>query len=185
VRPLRLATFLAFSDGTFFDGANASRAFQRSLRSHACTTRLGLAVQLAYLRHPGQAVPFLLVGDHFEFAEGHVNALPPAQFDVDTGLGGAGVNLSDELLAAAKIHLNKKQAAVGVGGAGDTQTIPYTVPTVWLGGVRRTGVTGVYDGGISPLKQQLGFTVGSVIGHDLFRPFALTFDFQRMLLVIR
>jgi predicted aspartyl protease len=132
-----------------------------------------------------RTVPFLLVGDHFEFAEGHVNALPPAQFDVDTGLGGAGVNLSDELLAAAKIRLNKKQATVGVGGAGDTQTIPYTVPTVWLGGVRRTGVAGFYDGGISPLKQQLGFTVGSVIGHDFFRPFALTFDFQRMLLVIR
>jgi hypothetical protein len=34
-----------------------------------------------------------------------VNALPSAQFHVDTGLGGAGVNVSDALLRAAHIRL--------------------------------------------------------------------------------
>lgn len=58
------------------------------------------------------------------------------------------------------------------------------MPFVSLGPVRRTNVPGVYDGGIAPLKHQFGFAVGSVIGHDFFRPFALTFDFQRMLLIV-
>jgi len=138
-----------------------------------------------FASQPGKNVsmPFWMAGDHYLLAEGQITTLPPALVFVDTGLAGGGVNLPESVIKQAGITLDQQKAITGMGGGGSFKSIPFTVPQVSLGAITRHDVHALFDGPVS-WEHAWGFYVGALIGHEFFRPYALTFDFTRMKIVI-
>jgi predicted aspartyl protease len=125
------------------------------------------------------AVPFWIAGDHFMVGWGRVNTLPPALLFVDTGLAGAGVKLEEFAIKQAGIKLEEDKAYEGAGGAGKLKIVPYTVSQLSFGDVQEHNVPGLYDGPF-PWEHSFGFYLAGMVGHDFFKPYAVTFDFQKM-----
>ena len=57
--------------------------------------------------------------------------------------------------------------------------MPYTVGQVSFGDMREDNVAGLYDGPF-PWQTMFGFQLAGMVGHDFFKPFAVTFDFDTM-----
>ena len=119
-----------------------------------------------------------LVGDHFIFATAHVNDAPEALFNIDTGGGGIGLQLTQASLEGAHITPDLAHAQSFGGGGGETKAVPFRA-VVTLGKRTVRDVPGLYftEGdqyGIFP------FTVSGTITHEFFRNSALTFDFVAM-----
>jgi predicted aspartyl protease len=125
------------------------------------------------------AVPFWIASDHFMVGWGRVNTLPPALLFVDTGLAGAGVKLAKSVIDKAGIKLEDDKAYEGAGGAGKLKIVPYTVSQLSFGDVQEHNVPGLYDGPF-PWEHTFGFYLAGMVGHDFFKPYAVTFDFQKM-----
>lgn len=176
--PLRQLSDLA--GGRTIDGLIGTTLF-----SHFLTTldyprgELVLRRSDAPVAAAGVRVPFWVAGDHFMVGWGQVETQPPSLMFVDTGLIGAGVKLGERMLKAAHVRLEKDKAETGAGAGGTLQTIPYTVRSLSFGAVRETNVAGLYDGPF-PWETLFGFYLAGMIGHDFFRPYAVTFDFRRM-----
>jgi hypothetical protein len=58
-------------------------------------------------------------------------------------------------------------------------TVPYVVQQLSLGKVQEVNVPGLYDGPF-PWEHLFGFYLAGMVGHDFFRPYALTLDFDKM-----
>jgi hypothetical protein len=125
------------------------------------------------------AVPFWIAGDHFMVAWGRVDKLPPALLFVDTGLEGAGVKLAQSVIAKAGIKLEEDKASEGAGGGGLLKIVPFTVRRLSFGGIRERNVPGLYDGPF-PWEYTFGFHLAGMVGHDFFKRYAVTFDFEEM-----
>ena len=125
------------------------------------------------------AVPFWIAGDHFMAAWGRVETLPPALLFVDTGLAGAGVKLAQSVIKEAGIKLEEAKAYEGAGGGGKLKIVPYTVHHLSFGDIQENNVAGLYDGPF-PWESTFGFALAGMVGHDFFKPYAVTFDFQNM-----
>lgn len=125
------------------------------------------------------AVPFWIASDHFMVGWGQVETLPPALLFVDTGLEGAGVKLAESVIKQAGIKLEESKASEGAGGGGTLKIVPYTVRRVSFGGIQEDNVPGLYDGPF-PWEHVFGFYLAGMVGHDFFRPYAITFDFKDM-----
>jgi hypothetical protein len=132
----------------------------------------------------GVAVPFWIASDHFMVGWGRVNTLPPALLFVDTGLAGAGVKLAEPAIKQAGIKLEEDKAYAGAGGAGKLKIVPYTVSQLSFGDVQEHNVPGLYDGPF-PWENTFGFYLAGMVGHDFFKPYAVTFDFQTMRIVLQ
>jgi hypothetical protein len=130
------------------------------------------------------AVPFWMAGDHFMVGRGRVEALPPSLLFVDTGLAGAGVKLAESVISRAGIKLEEDKASVGAGGGGTLRIVPYTVHRLSFGAVQEADVPGLYDGPF-PWQTSFGFELAGMVGHDFFRSYAVTFDFERMRIFLR
>jgi hypothetical protein len=130
------------------------------------------------------AVPFWIASDHFMVGWGRVNTLPPALLFVDTGLAGAGVKLAEPAIKQAGIRLEEDKAYAGAGGAGKLKIVPYTVSQLSFGDVQEHNVPGLYDGPF-PWEHTFGFYLAGMVGHDFFKPYAVTFDFQTMRIVLQ
>lgn len=131
-----------------------------------------------------KSVPIWIAGDHFMVGWGRVESLPPALLFVDTGLAGAGVKLAESVLKEAKIELEKDKATQGAGGAGQLTTVPYVVRRLSFGSVQETNVPGLYDGPF-PWEELFGFHLAGMVGHDFFKRFAVTFDFEKMRILLQ
>ncbi len=127
----------------------------------------------------GVAVPFWIASDHFIVGWGRVNTLPSALLFVDTGLAGAGVKLAEPAIKQAGIKLEEDKAYSGAGGAGKLKIVPYTVSQLSFGEVQEHNVPGLYDGPF-PWEHTFGFYLAGMVGHDFFKPYTVTFDFQTM-----
>ncbi|MGA9866812.1 MAG: aspartyl protease family protein [Acetobacteraceae bacterium] len=125
------------------------------------------------------AVPFWIASDHFMVGWGRVNTLPPALLFVDTGLAGAGAKLAESVIKQAGITLEEGKASEGAGGGGTLRIVPYTVRQLSFGGIREHNVPGLYDGPF-PWEHMFGFYLAGMVGHDFFRPYAMTLDFMDM-----
>ena len=125
------------------------------------------------------AVPFWIASDHFMVGWGRVETLPPALLFVDTGLAGAGVKLAEPVIKEAGIKLEEGKAFEGAGGGGKLRIVPYTVHRLSFGDLQEDNVPGLYDGPF-PWENMFGFHLAGMVGHDFFRPYAVTFDFQTM-----
>lgn len=126
-------------------------------------------------------VPMLLVPDHFIFVRARAGKGPEALYNVDTGGGGIGLQLTKASLDAAGVVPDTTHAANFQGGGGDAHVIPF-VAGVTLGNRTWRDLPGLYfDNG-----DQYGifpFTVAGTLSHKLFKRGALTFDFTAMRLV--
>jgi hypothetical protein len=125
------------------------------------------------------AVPFWIASDHFMVGWGRVETLPPILLFVDTGLAGAGVKLAESVIKEAGIKLEEDKAYQGAGGAGTLKIVPYTVGQLSFGDMREDDVAGLYDGPF-PWENMFGFHLAGMVGHDFFKPYAVTFDFETM-----
>ncbi|MGH8432650.1 MAG: aspartyl protease family protein, partial [Solimonas sp.] len=129
------------------------------------------------------AVPFWIASDHFMVAWGRVDALPPALLFVDTGLAGAGVKLAESVIKRAGIKLERDKASAGAGAGGKLVTVPYVVRRLSFGQVQEENVPGLYDGPF-PWENLFGFHLAGMVGHDFFKPYAMTFDFENMKIIL-
>jgi hypothetical protein len=125
------------------------------------------------------AVPIWMASDHFMVGWGGVETLPPTLLFVDTGLMGAGVKLAESVIKEAGIKLEQNRAAEGAGGGGKLKIVPYTVHQLSFGDIKEENVQGVYDGPF-PWENMFGFYLAGMVGHEFFKPYAVTFDFQNM-----
>src|SRR6266566_3788280 len=124
-------------------------------------------------------VPFWIASDHFMVGWGSVETLPPGLLFVDTGLQGAGVKLAESVIKEAGIKLEEDKASEGAGGGGKLKIVPYTVHHLSFGDIKEDNVRGLYDGPF-PWENMFGFHLAGMVGHDFFKPYAVTFDFQNM-----
>jgi hypothetical protein len=124
-------------------------------------------------------VPIWMASDHFMVGWGRVEKLPPSLLFVDTGLVGAGVKLAESVIKEAGIKLDESKASEGAGGGGTLKIVPYTVRQLSFGDIKEENVPGVYDGPF-PWENSFGFYLAGMVGHDFFKPYAVTFDFQNM-----
>ena len=125
------------------------------------------------------AVPFWMASDHFMVGWGQVETIPPALLFVDTGLAGAGVKLAELAIKEAGIKLEEDKAYEGAGGGGNLKIVPYTVRRLSFGDLKEENVAGLYDGPF-PWENTFGFHLAGMVGHDFFKPYAVTFDFDTM-----
>jgi hypothetical protein len=125
------------------------------------------------------AVPFWIASDHFMVGWGRVETLPPTLLFVDTGLDGAGVKLAESVIKQAGIKLQEDKAVEGAGGGGKLKIVPYVVHRLSFGQLQEDNVPGLYDGPF-PWENLFGFHLAGMVGHDFFKPHAVTFDFQNM-----
>lgn len=134
-----------------------------------------------FKKSPGKrvAVPIWMASDHFMVGWGRVETLPPALLFVDTGLTGAGVKLAESVIKEAGIKLEESKASEGAGGGGKLKIVPYTVHHLSFGDIKEENVPGLYDGPF-PWENMFGFHLAGMVGHDFFKPYAVTFDFQNM-----
>lgn len=124
-------------------------------------------------------VPIWMASDHFMVGWGQVETLPPSLLFVDTGLTGAGVKLAESVIKEAGIKLEEDKASEGAGGGGTLRTVPYIVHHLSFGDVKEENVNGLYDGPF-PWENSFGFHLAGMVGHEFFKPYAVTFDFQNM-----
>jgi Aspartyl protease/Tetratricopeptide repeat len=134
-----------------------------------------------FKKSPGKkvAVPIWMASDHFMVGWGRVETLPPTLLFVDTGLMGAGVKLAESVIKEAGIKLEENKASEGAGGGGKLKIVPYTVHHLSFGDIKEANVPGLYDGPF-PWENMFGFHLAGMVGHDFFKPYAVTFDFQNM-----
>jgi hypothetical protein len=98
---------------------------------------------------------------------------------VDTGLAGAGVKLAELVIKEAGIKLEADKAYEGAGGGGKLKIVPYTVRQISFGEITANKLPGLYDGPF-PWENTFGFHLAGMVGHDFFKPYAVTFDFEDM-----
>jgi hypothetical protein len=134
-----------------------------------------------FKKSPGKrvAVPIWMASDHFMVGWGRVETLPPSLLFVDTGLMGAGVKLAESVIKEAGIKLDESKATEGAGGGGTLKIVPYTVHQLSFGDIKEENVPGLYDGPF-PWENMFGFHLAGMVGHEFFKPYAITFDFQNM-----
>jgi hypothetical protein len=125
------------------------------------------------------AVPFWIASDHFMVGWGRVETHAPTLLFVDSGLAGAGVKLAESVIREAGIKLEEDKAYEGAGGGGKLRIVPYTVRQLSFGDVKEENVPGLYDGPF-PWEHSFGFYLAGMVGHDFFKPYAVTFDFENM-----
>ena len=119
-------------------------------------------------------VPFWLAGDHFMVAWGQVNQSPQLLF-VDSGFAGGGFLCPPSTL---------QEAGIALAGKEGQPVSPFVVENLALGdarGQKIDGLTGVFP---PSLENQLGFRIGGLISHQFFVPYAVTFDFEKMRLIL-
>jgi predicted aspartyl protease len=127
-------------------------------------------------------LPMWLVGDHFIFARGHVNDGPDSLFNIDTGGGGIGVQLTKSALDASHVTPDAAHAQSFTGGGGEAHALPFSA-TVTMGSRSKSNVPGLYfdqgdQFGIFP------FAVAGTITHVYFLGGALTLDFAAMRILV-
>jgi hypothetical protein len=134
-----------------------------------------------FKKSPGKRVivPIWMASDHFMVGWGRVETLPPTLLFVDIGLMGAGVKLAESVIKDAGIKLEENKASEGAGGGGNLKIVPYTVHQLSFGDIKEENVPGLYDGPF-PWEYMFGFHLAGMVGHDFFKPYAITFDFQNM-----
>jgi predicted aspartyl protease len=130
------------------------------------------------------AVPIWMASDHFMVGWGRVETLPPTHLFVDTGLAGAGVKLAESVIKEAGIKLEEDKAYEGAGAGGTLKIVPYTVNRLSFGDIEEAIVPGLYDGPF-PWEDTFVFHLAGMVGHDFFKPYAVTFDFATMQIYLR
>ncbi len=135
-------------------------------------------------------IPFSLYDTHLIFAEGAFNGKNEGLYFIDTGLAGAGFLSSQKLLKASNVMMDWSKAKIGAGGGGEAKALEVAIDEVRLGNgknsITKNNLKGVvFEEDISLFKDSpLGFEVKGLISHAFFLGYAVTFDFEKMVLHI-
>jgi len=130
-------------------------------------------------------VPFWMAGTHFMVAWGGVNEAEPRLFFTDTGLAGGAFLCPESTIKAAGIDLTGLPSFQGMGGGGPVTVTPFTIAALSLGDATQHNVTGMFGAFPDETEYGRGFRIGGIISHAFFRPYALTFDFEGMRLLLK
>ena len=135
-------------------------------------------------------ISFYLVETHLIFARGSFNNQKPELFFIDTGLADAGFLSSKAILKKIGVTMDWSKAGMGAGGGGMVKGLNIEIEEVSLGSgdnkIVKHNIKGVvFENDISIFNGQLGFRVGGLVSHQVFRDYALTFDFNKMKLVLQ
>lgn len=128
------------------------------------------------------AVPMLMADDHFLLVEGRLDDGPPLMWFVDSGLAGGSFACPASTLREAGIKRGSTPIGTGRGGGGEVRAWPFEVSSLSVGRARREGLQGI--AGVFPPKLEwaFGFRIGGLVSHGFLRAYAVTFDFDQMLL---
>ena len=82
--------------------------------------------------------------------------------------------------------MEEDKASEGAGGGGNAEElVPYVVEQVSLGDIKEEERSlGLYDGPF-PWENSFGFYLAGMVGHDFFKPYAVTFDFDNMRVLLQ
>jgi predicted aspartyl protease len=130
-------------------------------------------------------IPIWLVRDHFILARGQLNGGPEEMFFVDTGLAGSAFTAPASTLAAAGIAIPATQSAQSSSLVGQSAAVPIVIDSLSLGTLRRENLSGLYGPFPPSLESSTGVRIAGIVSHAFFRPYAVTFDFVRMKLLLR
>lgn len=130
-------------------------------------------------------IPFWMAGDHLIVAPGRVNDADPLLLLVDTGLAGAAFTGPKSTLDEAGVELVPQSAGTGIGGGGEVTVVPFLLERLRLGELERSQMPGLFGPFPESLEHGKGFRIGGLVSHAFLRPFAVTFDFEAMELVVR
>ena len=130
-------------------------------------------------------VPMWLAGDHFVLARGRMNDAPEALWFVDTGLAGAAITAPASALLESGIAVPDTSAAPsGMGGGGSMRVQFFPVSRFELGGAKAAELAGLFGPFPSFLERAFGYRIAGIVSHAFFRDWRVTFDFDRMRLVL-
>jgi hypothetical protein len=134
-------------------------------------------------------IPFWLEDMHMILAKGTVNNHGPMILFVDTGLAGAGFTSSESLLHEYGINVDWSKAKEAPGGGGKVKATDIIINRLTLGSdkneIIENNVHGkAIEGGIPVVGDMMGFKIGGLVSHQFFRDHAVTFDFERMKIVV-
>jgi len=134
-------------------------------------------------------IPFYLVEAHLIFARGSFNKRKPELFLVDTGIADAGFLSSKSVLKQADVVMDWSKAEMGAVVGGMVNALKIQIDEVTLGNgdnrIVKHDINGVVlENDISIFNGQLGFKVGGIVSHQVFRDNALTLDFNKMKLIL-
>jgi predicted aspartyl protease len=127
-------------------------------------------------------VPFWLAADHLIVARGRVNQ-HETMLLVDTGLAGGGFACPQSTIERAGIKLSG-QSLEGQGGAGKVSVRPFVLSELALGERVRKNITGFAGAFPESVEHACGFRIGGLVSHGFFRDSRVTFDFERMEMII-
>ena len=130
-------------------------------------------------------IPFWLVRDHFILAHGALNDGPEQMFFVDTGLAGSAFTAPASTFAAAGVALPAVQNTPFSNAIGQSAAVPIDIRSLSLGTLTRENLSALYGPFPPSLESSTGVHIGEIVSHAFFRPYAITFDFVRMKLVVR
>jgi hypothetical protein len=166
------------------DYAGGALILERITPQHLDRLESGLADSDA------RAIPFWLIELHVIVARGSVNGLAPSLMFIDTGLAGKGFTASEDVLQKAGIAVDWSRGQRKIGGGGLALFADILVDRLALGeGPNQIVATDLPGSAIENstdiLRGSLGFRIGGLVSHAFFRPYAVTFDFTGMRLIVR
>lgn len=127
-------------------------------------------------------IPFWFVGDHFLLANGRVDKAPKQLFLIDTGIGPYAFAAPESTLRDAGIPVPTPQ---GVQHGAISPSAAFPLKQLSLGSLDSKNLEGLYGPFPPPLEKTLGVHVGGLVAHKFFEPYAVTFDFDRMMMTVR
>jgi predicted aspartyl protease len=127
-----------------------------------------------------EQLPLWLAADHFPCTLGSVNEHGPRVVSMDTGGSGtAGVNMLEEMARRAGVQMDRERPAT----FNRNEVYPSVVERASLG--RKTARRMHGNVGVTPLPvERVGFETLANFTHAFFKPYAITFDYQDMVLYI-
>ncbi|GAA3467524.1 aspartyl protease family protein [Nonomuraea roseola] len=170
------------------DGSQAAGAFGTTIFYHFLTTMDYAGKALLLRRTPGSPrgelarLPLWLAGDHFPCSLGSLGEHGPKMVTVDTGGIGSAVDTTVAIAEqyGLKVDYDHPRERFGL------KTYPVTADRISLGRAVRRDVHGmaaekVFPGLPGPGQSaQFGFDLIANFTHEFFKPYAVTFDYERM-----
>jgi hypothetical protein len=130
-------------------------------------------------------MPFWMAGDHYMVASGTVDSSGSKTWFVDSGMAGAAFTAPASTLRDAGIPLPDTTKGIsGIGGGGSVHASMFHVSRLTLGSAEASNLMGFF--GVFPptLERAFGFQIDGLVSHAFLRAWSVTFDFDRMRLVL-
>jgi predicted aspartyl protease len=144
--------------------------------------RLVLRQNRVRLNRSDMIVPIWLFNDHYVVAEASINGHPYAAF-IDTGLAGYACTAPRSTIEAIGVSLGDDMQG-GANGAGQAVSVAPFRATLAIGAAVSPNAQCIF-GPFPPQIQALGGShIGALISHAFVRPYAVTFDFHAMQMVL-